>query len=83
MSLRTEPDYINEQKKHIDKLAAEAAFGVIKRDTLPNTAYNRSGNEAQAMYFKYQRDFLETVFIKRVMDAHQDIYGGESRAGNI
>lgn len=58
---------------NVDILVSELENGVTVRDTLPNSAYALQ-DEAEAMYFKTQRELLNTSHVRDIMDLAQDIY---------
>lgn len=76
MSFRTVPEYETKQRKRVAHLIAEGVQGITVRDTRPNTA-NPLEKEAEAMYFKAQREFIKTTFVRDIMDIEQDIYTEE------
>jgi hypothetical protein len=57
-------------------LVREAQDGITKRDTLPNFEYPLK-DEAEAVYFKKARDFLQTSLFHRIIECSQDICGGK------
>ncbi|MCM1466576.1 MAG: hypothetical protein NC086_00400 [Alistipes sp.] len=56
-------------------LIQEGVNGVTKKDTMPNSAFPLE-NEAEAMYFKSARDFLETVAAHVIFSADEEESGG-------
>lgn len=60
------------QKRRREALLQEGLSGITVRDTLPNTSFPLTG-EAEAMYFKRARDFLETSLAHTILCGHQDI----------
>lgn len=75
MGLRTSKEYIEQQRQNKEMLIREGVSGVTKMDTMPNSAFPLE-NEAEAMYFKAARDFLETMAAHIIFNAGEDESGG-------
>ena len=75
MLLRSEAQYVEEQRRRIRLLVREGMEGETKMDTLPNDAFPLK-KEAEAMYFTHSTNFLRTSIAHRIMDVAQDVYGG-------
>ena len=78
MSCRGSVKYNNRKQAIITELVYEAITGDTKMDTLHNTAQLLQG-EAEAMYFKEIRTFMENSISQLVMNRGQDIYIGECK----
>lgn len=76
MFLRDEPNFKENQDRHVKILIEEAVRGVTQRDVLPNTAQPLQG-EVEAMYFNDINHFFENSISRRVMKYKQDLYEGK------
>lgn len=56
-----------EKIRRIQSLVKEGMDGITVRDTLPNTAYEFSG-EAEMAYFKNAREFAKTSLAHIIME---------------
>lgn len=76
MGLRTSAEFIKRQDNNRNTLIKEGIEGVTKKDTMPNSAFPLV-KEAEAMYFKKARDFLETTAAHVIFNRSTDLFGGK------
>lgn len=75
MESRTYAEYSRQQRRNVKILIEEGVNGITQKDTMPNSAFPLVG-EAEAMYFKGARDFLETTLAHIIYNRDQDVFGG-------